>query len=168
MKSKLLEHFAPQLLVLGVVLVLILNCALVMGIQIAVEYPLSNPQEPFTEEGSWEILDLYTTDRTCGYIVWQNHSQWRLIITERHFHAMRWRTVCDTILMEQDFSGEFPVKTGQAIVKLHGYADFEHFNWIPGPVFRTLHIPADFLTWNAILLVLEIAILAIIRKLRGT
>lgn len=167
MKSKLLEHFAPQLLVLGVVLVLILNCALVMGIQIAVEYPLSNPQEPFTEEGSWEILDLYTTDRTCGYIVWQNHNQWRLVITERHFHAMRWRTVCDTILMEQDFSGEFPIKTGRAIVKLHGYAEIEQFICLSNPVYRVLRIPPDYLLWNAGLLILEITGWLLIRKLRG-
>lgn len=167
MKNKLFEHFAPQLLVLVLVLVLLLNCALVTGIQIALEYPLSNPKEPFEEEGNWEILDLHTTDRACCYIVRQNHSQWRLVITERHFHAMRWRTIRDIILTEQHFSGEFPVKTGRVIVKLHGYAEIEQFNWLNNPVYRALRVPPDYLLWNAGLLILEITGWLLIRKLRG-
>lgn len=166
MKSKLFEHFAPQLLILVIVLVLVLNGALVMGIQIAVEYPLTTPQGPFTAEGDWEILDLYVTDRVSGYIVWQNHSQWRLVITERHFHANRWRVICDNILMEQDFSGEFPIKTGRAIAKLHGYAEFDQFYWVSSPVFRALRVPADFLLWNLVLLFLEAAACLLLWKLR--
>ena len=167
MKSKLLEHFAPQLLLLVIALILILNSALVTGIQIAVDYPLSHPQEPFKADGNWELLDLHTTDRACGYIIWQNDSQWRLVITERHFHSMRWRTVCDTILTDQNFSGEFPVKTGRVIVKLHGYAEIEQFNWLSNPVYRTLRVPPDFLLWNAGLLILELTGWILIRKLRG-
>lgn len=167
MKSKLLEHFAPQLLLLVIALILILNSALVTGIQIAVEYPLSNPQEPFKAEGNWEFLDLRTTDRACCYVIWQNDSQWRLAITERHFHSMRWRTVCDTILTEQNFSGEFPVKTGRVTVKLHGYAEIEQFNWLSNPIYRTLRIPPDFLLWNAGLLILELTGWLLIQKLRG-
>lgn len=102
-KNKLLEHFAPHLLILLVILALTLNCALVMGVQIALDFPLQTPQEPFVAESDWELLDVHSTGRVNGYILWQNHKQWRLVITERHFHANRWRTVCDTILMEQDF-----------------------------------------------------------------
>lgn len=167
MKSKLLEHFAPQLLLLVIALILILNSTLVTGIQIAVDYPLSHPQEPFQAEDCWKFLDLRTTDQACCYIIRQNNSQWRLVITERHFHSMRWRTVCDTILTKQNFSGEFPLKTGRAMVKLHGYAEIEQFIWLSNPIYRTLRVPPDFLLWNAGLLILEITGWLLIRKLRG-
>lgn len=166
-KNKLLEHFAPQLLILLVILILILNSALVMGVQLAVDFPLQNPQEPFAAEGEWEILDVHSTGRVNGYIIWQNHQQWRLIITERHFHTNRWRTVCDAILMEQDFEEEFRTSYGRIMVRLHGYADFDQFNWISTPIFRTLHVPGDFLLWNGALLLVEILAWIIFRKLRG-
>lgn len=166
-KHNLLDRFAPYLLVLAIGLVLVLNSALVTGIQVAMDFPLQSPQEPFQEEGTWEFLDVSSNDRINGYILWQDHSQWRLVITERHFHTNRWRTVCDTILMVQDFEEEFTTSYGRILVKLHGYADFEHFNWIPSPVFRTLRVPTDFLLWNAGLLVLEIAALVVFRKIRG-
>lgn len=167
-KNALMERFAPYLLVALLALVLLFNSSVVMGTQVALEFPLKNPAEAFETKEDWEILDAYTTDRVSGYILWQDHSQWRLVVTERHFHANRWRVICDTILMEQDFSGEFPVKTGRAIVKLHGYADFEQFYWISNPVYRTLRIPGDFLLWNGGMLILEITALLILRKLKGT
>lgn len=167
MKSKLLEHFAPQLLLLVIVLILILNSVLVTGIQIAMEYPHLSPEDPFKAEADWELLAQFSTGHVNCYIIWQNDSQWRLVITEQHFHAMRWRTVCDTILMEQNFSGEFPVKTGRVIVKLNGYADIEQFNWLSTPVYGTLRIPGDYLLWNAGLMIVEITGWLLIRKLRG-
>lgn len=167
-KNALLDRFAPYLLVALLVLVLIFNSSVIMGIQVALEFPLKNPQESFETGENWEILDLHITDRVSGYILWQNHSQWRLVVTERHFHANRWRVICDTVLMEQDYQTEITNGYGRTMVKLHGYADFEQFNWIRNPVWRVLHIPGDFLLWNGGLLALEIAVLIIIRKLRGT
>ena len=166
MKHKLFEHFAPKLLILLVVLVLILNSALIIGFQTVTAYPHHGPQEPFEQETHYEFLDLCTTDRICGYLLWQNNQQWRLVITERHFHSNHWRTVCDTILMEQDFSEEFSTATGRVIVKVHGYADFVTFNWIPSLTMRTLNVPANFLLWNMLLLILEVTGFFLLRKLR--
>lgn len=166
LKHAFLDRFAPYLIVLPLVLVLILNSALVVGVQIAADYPLKTPQAPFLETETYEILDVHVTDRVCGYILWQDNQQWRLVITERHFHANRWRTVCDTILMAQNFEEEFTTSYGRIMVKLHGYADIDHLNWISTPVYRVLHVPGDFLFWNGLLLVLEVTTVWLLHKLR--
>ena len=167
-KNALLERFAPYLAVALLALVLILNSAVIMGVQVALEFPLKSPAEAYETGENWEVLDAYATDRVSGFILWQNRSQWRLVVTERHFHDNRWRVICDTILMEQDFQTEITNGYGRTMVKLHGYADFEQFIWIPNPVYSTLHVPGDFLLWNGGLLILEIAVFIIIRKLKGT
>ena len=166
-KTILLEHFIVYLVLGAVILVLTLNAALVTAVQVAVDFPLDSPTAGIPQDEGWEILDAHGTDRTYATIYWQDHQHWRLVITERHFHANRWRTVCDTFLTEQNFDEEFSNSYGRIRIKLHGYADIEHFSWISSPVYRTLCIPADFLLWNVGLLIFEIAGWLLLRKLRG-
>lgn len=165
-KHKLWEHFAPLLLILLVILTPMLNSALIIGVQVAAGYPHRDSHTaPFPD--NYEILDTYGYYQVNGDILWMDDQQWHLLITEKHFKADRWRTVCDITLTEQNYSGDFPVQTGRVSVQLEGYDDFAAFNWTPSLSYRVLKLPTDFLLWSGGLLLLEAAAVISIRKLRG-
>lgn len=165
-KHALLDRFAPYLLILALILVLVLNSALVVGIQVAAGYPYQESHAAFPDK--YELLDVYGYGWGEGRILWVDDQQWRLIITEKHFRADRWRTVCDMVLTEQNFSGEFPVQAGKVSVQLEGYGDFATLHLISSPVYRALHVPGDYLLWNGGLLLLEMIAFFLFRKLRGS
>lgn len=166
MKKLLFERFAPYLLVLLIGLALMLNSALVTTIQVALEFPHQRVDDAWPKHA--EVLDAYGHYNIHGQILWVDNAQWHLLITEKHFKADHWRTVCDITLTEQDFSGEFPVQGGKLTVQLKAYDDFAAFEFHAGPVYKALNLPGDFLLWNGGLLILEIAVLLILWKLKGT
>lgn len=165
-KNALLERFAPYLVVLVLGLALLLNSWLVTTVQVALEFPFQRVEEAWPEH--YELLDAHGYYHINGQILWVDNAQWHLLITEKHFKADHWRTVCDITLTEQNYSGQFPVQGGKVFVQLEAYDHFAAFDFTASPVYRTLHVPGDFLLWNGILLILEIAFFIIIRKLRGT
>lgn len=164
-KNALLYRFAPYLVVLVLGLALLLNSWLVTTAQAALEFPFQRVEEAWPEH--CEVLDAYGHYHIHGQLLWVDNARWHLLITEKHFKADRWRTVCDITLTEQNFSGEFPVQGGRLSVQLEGYDDFAAFEFHAGPAYRALKIPGDFLLWNGGLLVLEIAVLIILRKVKG-
>lgn len=165
-KHILLERFAPYLVILVLGLALLLNTALVTGVQTALEFPYQSIDEAWPEY--YDLLDAYGYYDVHGQLLWVDNREWHLLITEKHFKADRWRTVCDVVLTEQNYSGEFPVQGGKVTVQLEGYDDFADFDLITGPVYRTFHVPGSYLLWNGGLLALEIVLFMLFRKLRGT
>lgn len=165
-KHIFLERFAPYLVILVLGIVLILNSALVTTVQTTLEFPYKSVEEAWPEH--YELLDAYGYYDVHGQLLWIDNSQWHLLITEKHFKADRWRTVCDIILTEQNYSGEFPVQGGKVAVQLEAYDNFAAFDFVASPVYRAFHVPGSYLLWNGGLLALEIALFILFRKLRGT
>ena len=165
-KKLLFERFAPYLLVLLIGLALLLNSVLVTTIQAALDFPHQRVEEVWPDH--FDVLDAYGHYDIHGQILWVDNAQWHLLITEKHFKLDRWRTVCDITLTEQNFSGEFPVQGGKVAVQLEAYDEFAAFEFHAGPVYKALKVPGDYLLWNGGLLILEIAVLLILRKLKGT
>ena len=164
-KHAMLDRFAPLLLVLALILVLLLNSALITVLQTSIQFPYSQFQDALPEH--YALLDAWGYELGQGQLIWENNQQWRLIIAEKHVKADRWRTVCDMVLTEQNFSGEFPSQAGKLSVQLEGYQNIASLSLKASPVYQALHVPAGYLLWNLGLLLLELTGFFLFRKLRA-
>ena len=157
-KGEMLARFAFAILI-GI---LLLNCTLVLGLQILLGYPLHTPQEAIEEYTEYNVVDTKVNDRSAAYLLAAPGKENRLVVTGKHFLMNRHEVLLDQEV-DRKFSAELKADTGTVLVRISESTGSR----IGGFAIRSgLKVPMSFVLWNILLIVLEILGWNLIRKLR--
>ena len=166
-KGELLSKYL--LLILAVILVI--NCALITGIQILISYPYTSHADALQSYSEYNIIDVAGGPPLMASLLAAPGKENRLIVTENHFLAHRCHVILDTEV-SRHYAADLRSNIGKVHVHLEGISKIGglSFRGVSLPVrIGTLQvrIPAAFLMWNLLLLTLEILAALLIHKLRS-
>ena len=157
-RGEMLARFAFAILI-GI---LLLNCALVIGLQMLLGYPLRTPQESIGEYTEYNVVDTKVNDRSAAYLLAAPGKENRLVVTGKHFLMNRHEVLLDQEV-DRKFSAELKADAGTVLVRVSETTGSR----IGGFAIRSgFKVPMSFVLWNILLIVLEILGWNLIRKLR--
>ncbi len=158
-RGEMLARFAFAILI-GFLLV---NCALVVGLQMLLGYPLHTPQEAIGEYTEYNLVDTKVNDRSAAYLLAAPGKENRLVVTGKHFLLNRHEVLLDQEVGRK-FSAQLKADTGTVLVRISESS----VSRIGGFALKTgFKVPISFVLWNILLIVLEILGWNLIKKLRN-
>lgn len=157
-RGEMLARFAFAILIL----ILVLNSALIIGVQMLLGYPLRTPQEAIAEYTEYNLVDTKVNDRSAAYLLAAPGRENRLVVTGKHFLMNRHEVLLDQEV-DRKFSAELKADTGTVLVRISENSG----SLIGGFAVRSgFKVPIPFVLWNILLIVLEILGWNLISKLR--
>ena len=158
-RGEMLARFAFAILI-GI---LLLNCTLVIGLQMLLGYPLHTPQDSIGAYTEYTVVDTKVNDRSAAYLLAAPGKENRLVVTGKHFLLNRHEILLDQEV-DRKYSAELKADTGTVLVRISETTGSRIGGFALKSGFK---IPGSFILLNILLIGLEILGWHLLNKLRN-
>lgn len=161
-----------KLLLVMLVLVIVVNSGIIIGIQLMAAYPYGSLAETKAAYTSHTVIDQSGDAALSAFLLSASGNENRLIVTEKHFAANRYRVILDTEI-GRDYSAQVKAHCGTVSVRLEGNKQITalSFRGASLPIhfgLLRMRVPVSFLLWNLLVLTIEILAAYLFHRIRSS